>query len=196
MPGKPLPDQMSSRPLKLPPFDLNHQGRPRHVGIEIEFGSVSTGEAAAKVHQLFGGDLQREDRHRYHIRDTAYGDFVVELDSQYVHGEMWGESPGESGTFKSRLREFVGEISELVVPNEVVCPPVEITRLGELERLLDCLVDIGAKGSMASPFYAFGCQLNPEIASREPAYILSVLRAYMLLSAWLREVIELDLSRG
>ena len=186
---------MTSRPLKAPPLELNFEGQPRHVGVEIEFGSVSTAEAASKVHQLFGGDLECEDRHRYHIRNTAYGDFMVELDLQYVHGDVWWSGTDEPGSLKGRLRDLLGEISELIVPNEVVCPPIEIGRLGELERLLECLVDIGARGSTANPLYAFGCQLNPEIASRDPGYILSVLRAYMLLSAWLRSVIELDLSR-
>ena len=56
---------MTSNSFVTPPETLNHEGKPRHVGVEIEFGSVSTRDAAEKVHALFGGRLEREDQHRY-----------------------------------------------------------------------------------------------------------------------------------
>jgi len=172
---------------------MNHEGKPRHVGVEIEFGSVSTLAAAEKVHALFGGRLEREDQHRYHVCDTRLGDFLIELDSQYVHRVPGAEDDKQQ--LADRLRSILGNISELVVPNEIVCPPVELDQLPELEALTDALVAIGASGSSASPLYAFGCQLNPEIASREPGWILAMLRAYVLMSPWLRAIIELDFTR-
>lgn len=184
---------MTSNTFFTPPETLNHEGKPRHVGVEIEFGSVSTRDAAEKVHALFGGRLEREDQHRYHVRGTGLGDFLIELDSQYVHRVPGAE--GDKQEFADRLRGILGNISELVVPNEIVCPPVELDRLPELEALTEALVDIGASGSSASPLYAFGCQLNPEIASAEPGWILAMLRAYVLMSPWLRAIIELDFTR-
>lgn len=184
---------MTAHTFATPPETLNHEGKPRHVGVEIEFGSVSTLAAAEKVHALFDGRLEREDQHRYHVRGTTLGDFLIELDSQYVH-----RVPGTDGDkqeLADRLRSILGNISEFVVPNEIVCPPVELDRLPELEALTDALVVIGASGSSASPLYAFGCQLNPEIASREPGWILAMLRAYVLMSPWLRAIIELDFTR-
>jgi hypothetical protein len=177
-----------------PPHILNHEGNPRRVGIEIEFGSVSTEVAAKHVQQLFDGDLQEDDRHRFHIHNTRLGDFLVELDSQYVH-RVDGNGDAGEGKLVSRLRTVLGNVSELVVPNEIVCPPIEIENLPELETLTDSLVAIGASGTSASAFYAFGCQLNPEIAAKDVSYILSMLRAYLLMSPWLRAVIELDLTR-
>ena len=184
---------MTAHSFATPPETLNHEGKPRHVGVEIEFGSVSTQVAAEKVHDLFGGRLEQEDQHRYHVRGTGLGDFLIELDSQYVHRVPGAEDDKQE--FADRLRSILGNISELVVPNEIVCPPVELDRLPELEALTEALVDIGASGSSASPLYAFGCQLNPEIASAEPCWILAMLRAYVLMSPWLRAIIELDFTR-
>jgi hypothetical protein len=166
---------MTSHTFATPPETLNHEGKPRHVGVEIEFGSVSTQDAAEKVHALFGGNLEREDQHRCRVRSTGLGDFLIELDSQYVHRVPGAENDKQE--FADRLRSILVNISELVVPNEIVCPPVELDRLPELEALTEALVDIGASGSSASPLYAFGCQLNPEIASAEPGWILAMLRA-------------------
>ncbi len=184
---------MTAHSFATPPETMNHEGKPRHVGVEIEFGSVSTLAAAEKVHALFGGRLEREDQHRYHVCDTRLGDFLIELDSQYVHRVPGAEDDKQQ--LADRLRSILGNISELVVPNEIVCPPVELDQLPELEALTDALVAIGASGSSASPLYAFGCQLNPEIASREPGWILAMLRAYVLMSPWLRAIIELDFTR-
>lgn len=184
---------MIARQFTTPPHTLNFEDKPRHVGVEIEFGSVSTGDAARKVQAMFGGELRQEDQHRFHVRDTSMGTFLVELDTQYVHRVPGGE--GGPDELMDKLRGFLGNISELVVPNEIVCPPVELDRLPDLEALSDGLVEIGASGSSANPLYAFGFQLNPEIASREASYILSMLRAYVLMSPWLRAVIELDVTR-
>lgn len=184
---------MTANDFATPPKTLNHEGKPRHVGVEIEFGSVSTLAAAEKVHALFGGRLEREDQHRYHVCGTRLGDFLIELDSQYVHRVPGAEDDKQQ--LADRLRSILGNISELVVPNEIVCPPVELDQLPELEALTEALVAIGASGSSASPLYAFGCQLNPEIASREPGWILAMLRAYVLMSPWLRAIIELDFTR-
>lgn len=185
---------MTFHTLAKPPDTLNHAGNPRQIGVEIEFGSVSTESAAQQVHELFGGQLEKEDRHRFHVRNTSFGDFLIELDSQYVHRIRDTEETGKL-KLADRLNAIVGDVSELIVPNEIVCPPVEIERLAALEELIDGLVAIGASGSSANPLYAFGCQLNPEIASKDASYILSMLRAYIVMSPWLRAVIELDLAR-
>lgn len=177
-----------------PPDTLNYEGNPRRVGVEIEFGSVSTETAAHQVHELFGGELEQEDQHRFHIVGTRFGDFLIELDSQYVH-RMSDASQEAKDQLGDRIRAILGDISELVVPNEIVCPPLEIAQLAKLEALMDGLVAIGASGSSTNPLHAFGCQLNPEIASTDTAYVLSMLRAYILMSPWLRAVIDLDITR-
>ncbi|MXN63364.1 hypothetical protein GR183_00475 [Stappia sp. GBMRC 2046] len=180
--------------FREPPYLKNHEGGLRRVGVEIEFGSVSAREAALQVRALFGGEIETEDEHRLHIRGTELGDFLSELDSQYVHRSGPAKLPALED-LQTRLRKILGDISSLVVPCEIVCPPVEIDHLPRLQDLVDALGGAGARGTSDNLFYAFGFQLNPEIASRETGYITAVLKAYLLMSDWLRAIIRLDITR-
>lgn len=202
-----MPSEKSSdsprRELAVPPFTENFAGEPRQVGVEIEFATVSVRQAAECVKQIFGGEVIRLTAHRFAVRGTHYGDFEAELDSQYIHRL---EAPGESTFlaaevdewlrwFQTSLGETIGDIAASVIPCEIVCPPMTLEDLYLLDRTVDALKRLGATGTRASPLYAFGAQLNPDIARKDADYITSVLKAYMLLSPWLREVIALDVTR-
>lgn len=187
--------------LKLPPRKLNYEGKARRVGVELEFAAVAAAKVATRVSGLYGGKVERDDAHRYRIEDTKFGRFVVELDSQYAHRQ-----PGDSayqGTgfaaimdgFRDSMRTLYGDLSSLVVPYEVVCPPVEIDQLVELENLLKALREEGAQGTNDHLLHAFGAQFNPEIATRDPHWILSVLKADILLSNWLRSIMSIAFAR-
>lgn len=189
------PDQQfTKRPFAQPPHPVNFEGKPRRVGLEIEFGGISARDAAGIVQQLFGGTIETEDDHRYHIRGTGLGDFVSELDIQYVHRSEEDRNEPETG-FEIKARRFLGDVSAIIVPTEIVCPPTEISSLPRLEDLVHKLGESGAKGTSENPFYAFGFQFNPEIASKGADYIVSVLKAYVMLSDWLRAVTKPDLTR-
>jgi len=82
-----------------------------------------------------------------------------------------------------------------VMPCEIVCPPVPVAELPRIEALVRALAKAGASGTQASPLYGFGAQLNVEIAAGGPDWLLAMLRAYALLSDWLRAVMEIDLTR-
>lgn len=187
--------------LRLPPRTLNFEDRPRRVGVEIEFAAVSASRAARRLADLYGGDYEREDPHRYHINGTRLGDFLVELDTQYAHRAPGAPAPSATGfqsivdSFTLAMREIYGDIGSLVIPYEVVCPPVEIERLVELESLVRVLRDEGAQGTRDNLLHAFGVQLNPDIATRDPQWILAVLKAEVLLSDWLRSIISIDMAR-
>lgn len=119
--------------LRLPPRGLNFEGNPRRVGVEIEFAAVTAVRAARRVADLYGGDYEREDPHRYHINDTSLGDFLVELDTQYAHRAPGAPAPSMTGfqslmdAFTDAMREIYGDIGSLVIPYEVVCPPSRST---------------------------------------------------------------------
>jgi hypothetical protein len=97
--------------------------------------------------------------------------------------------------FQENLRGLLGDISALVVPCEIVCPPVEIAALPRIGELVNALGSAGASGTHANPFYAFGLQLNPEIAGADAQSITAMLKAYVLMSDWLRAVIKLNITR-
>ena len=185
--------------FRLPDRMETPDGSIRRVGVELEFAVVSARDGAELVYRLFGGTIERQDAHRFKVVDTSLGDFVCELDSQYVHGKGL---PGEHSKldklltrFRGRFRELLGDVSSLVVPCEIVCPPVQIDKLHELHGLVGGLRDAGASGTRDNLLYAFGAQLNPELPDHSGAYIASVLKAYVLLSDWLRGVIDVDPTR-
>lgn len=199
-------DQTDATPHCMPsapPLTENWQGEPRHVGVEIEFATVSPRQAAECVQEIFGGEITIRTPHRLEVTGTSHGNFLVELDSQYIHRL---ESPEESPIlaaevdewlrwFQSSLGEIVGDIAAAVIPCEIVCPPMPLSEMRLLDRTIDALNRRGATGTRENPLYAFGAQLNPDIARQDADYIASILKAYLLLSPWLREVIAVDMTR-
>ena len=190
--------------FRTPPRTLSHDGSPRRVGVELEFAAVSALDGAKLVQAVFGGTVEEEDPHRFLIRNCDLGDFRSELDTQYAHPENIDKAEnkqkyGKPGKiiedFGDRLRSIVGDISSLVVPCEIVCPPITITNLRRLDELIERLRQSGAAGTRANPLYAFGAQLNPEIADGGTDWIISVMKAYLLLSDWLRAVTSIDPTR-
>ncbi len=193
---------MTSAPtLRIPPRNTNYVGNPRRVGVEIEFAAVSAGRAASRLSELYGGSVEREDAHRYHIRGTRFGHFVVELDTQYAHrapGERGPTAGGFQGlvdSFTDSMREIYGDLGSLVIPYEIVCPPLDLEQLPELELMIRALRSEGAKGTSDNLLHAFGFQLNPDIATQDPAWLLAVLKAEVLMSEWLRSIISIDMAR-
>jgi hypothetical protein len=181
-----------------PPRREAYDGRERRVGVEIEFAAVSARQGAEIVKGLFGGRVREEDPHRFHVEGTEFGEFTVEIDTQYAHrpkGGSGGEGSELFEDFRAEMRRLFGDIGSVVLPCEVVCPPIPWHELGRLDALVEALREAGAEGTRSSPFYAFGAQLNPEIASEDPEHIASVLKAYLLLSPWLRAVMSLDVTR-
>lgn len=187
--------------LRLPPRNYNFEGNRRRAGVEIEFAAVSPSRVATRVAKLYGGTAEQEDPHRFHIRGTRLGNFLVELDTQYAHrapGEVGPSASGLQGlmeTFSDAMRELYGDLGSLVIPYEVVCPPIDVEQLPELEALLLALREEGAQGTRDNLLHAFGVQFNPDIATRDPQWILAVLKAEILLSEWLRSIISVDMAR-
>ncbi|WP_049792606.1 amidoligase family protein [Polymorphum gilvum] len=194
---------LSTTMLK-PPRTAGPDGKPRRIGVELEFAAISARDGARLVQALYGGSIAEEDPHRFFVRDTALGAFVCELDSQYVHA-----APGENDAtaaagdpakeflfrFRAGFRKVLGDLSAYLVPCEIVCPPVSLDRLPEIETLVAALRDAGAESTRSSPLYAFAAQLNPEIASADADYLTAMLKAYLLLSDWLRAAIDLHATR-
>ena len=190
----------ATRDVILPPRPTGIDGTPRRIGVEIEFAGLSARDTAHLIAQHLGGRTQMIDEHRYDVVDGRLGSFRAELDSRYVHPE------GILGTLQDRPPEWLMQLSELVsgtlghagavvIPCEVVGPPTTIDQLPEIDGLLAHLRGAGAQGTDRSVFYAFGVHLNPEIATQDPAWLLSILKAQCLLSPWLRSVMEIDSSR-
>ena len=196
--------------MRTPPNVHNLSGTVRRVGVELEFAGLSSEQAAELVADSFDGTTRPIDMpFVLSVADTKWGEFQVELDTQYVHPEKdLGDILEESSlpvskediktvrNLNSYVRQhWVGKALAGVVPTEIVTPPIPWDELGELEILVEALRAHGAKGTDDGVVYSFGVHLNPEIAREDVDYILAVLRAYMLLSDWLRDEIHVDLMR-
>lgn len=187
--------------LAEPPWCLNQSGVPRRVGVEIEFDGLDCAETAALLRRLFGGRLVWKDPYRVDVEHTRFGVFRVELDMSLAHpaspvpatqNDEWERLVEE---LEADVAETVGDVGSLWMPVEIVAPPVAWSDLRDLDRLVVALRQAGAGGTRSGLLSAYGTQLNPEIASSEVDHLLSVLRAYLLLSDWLREEIAVDLRR-
>jgi hypothetical protein len=68
----------------LPERLTNAHSHTRLVGVEIELAGVAPDMMAELVESLFGGKIIEKTRFEYHIKNTSYGDFKLELDSSYL----------------------------------------------------------------------------------------------------------------
>ena len=186
--------------LLVPPLKYNLKGELRRVGIELEFAALSARQSAVLVRKHFGGQICELSDHRFRIRGTIYGDFLTELDTRYAHPDWLESESSEDGDsalsqLRSSLTSLLGTLSSVVVPCEIVCPPIELEQLNAIESLVGSLHSSGAKGTEQSVFYAFGLHLNVEIAEDSSEYLTSVIKSYILLSDWLRAHIQIDTTR-
>ena len=203
-PADPTPhlQSMSEQPI-APAFAQDADGKPRRVGVEIEFAGLDCAQSAEIVGAFTGGRIQMVDRYRYLVEETGQGTYVVELDTQYVHpseqaeperrAELESERLGHA--IEQGLRIAIGEVTRLYLPIEVVCPPIPIADLAWLDGLTARLRRAGAQGSRESLVYAFGLQLNPDLPALDAETILTYLRAYLVSADWLRRDIGIDLTR-
>lgn len=171
---------------RQPPKTTNHDGDPRRIGVEIEFGGIDLDRAAKLVEQVFGGEIERPGAHIRKVSGTGIGDFEIELDSQFVHPKA------DADEIERKAKQFIGDLSSGFVPTEIVGPPAPLEALDDFDRLIDALRDAGAEGTEDGLSYAFGLQLNPEVPSTNPNDILRILQAYVLMSPLLRKRIRVD----
>jgi len=193
---------MSNTPI-MPAQATAADGSPRRVGVEIEFAGLDCRRAAEILAAAYGGTVSEVDPYRHIVETQALGRFVVELDTQFVHpGE--GDTPEDraelerarlSEALETGLRSAVGEITRLYLPVEVVCPPLPVADLAALETLVARLRAAGARGTRDSVAYAFGLQLNVDPPALDAETLLVYLRAYLVVAPWLREVLDVDLTR-
>lgn len=178
----------------VPPVTRTASGRIRQVGFELEFSGVAIDEVAAAMHSALGGELEQRSAAEYSLEISQLGRFNIELDWDYLKRKAaLAEKQGDDGD-----RERVGLLSKaanLVVPLEVVCPPIPITELARLDVLVNCLREAGAEGTDESPMAAYGVHINPEIPQLDARTIGTYLRAFALLQWWLAEAHDIDITR-
>lgn len=167
------------RPLPRPD---TADGKPRLVGVELEFGGLAADAAADVLHDQLGGSVEPAEPDRYTVTGTPLGDFEVELDTALK---------ADGGELERLGRDLVRP----VIPVEVVCPPVGVDDLPRIEELVTGLARKGAAGTSSGPLRAFGMHFNIACVSTGIDDLLPVLRAFAFLEDWLRETMPIDFSR-
>jgi hypothetical protein len=177
-----------------PPLMTNAEGRPRTVGIEIEFAGITAEVAAKALAQHFGGGVNQKDPHAFEVKGSLLGDIAIELDMRYVHPEK-----GKTTVLQSlgdAVASWVGSAASFLVPSELVSAPIPIDRLREVDRAVAVLREAGAKGTQDGALYAFGLHFNPETPRFDIDTIAAILKAFVLLNPWLRRQVAPDATRS
>ncbi len=196
--SQPDPNQPRFDPL---PRETTPAGDLRRVGLELEVASIPPQAMGEAVTAVLGGTIEHESAFLSRVRGTDLGDFNIELDASILRDRRYQEALAEvgidigHGNARDNIEELMSRIAGLVVPRELVGPPIPWTEFARLDEIRLRLHEAGAKGTHSSPFYAFGLQLNIEAASLDAGYLLAMLRAFLLKYDWLLERSDVDLAR-
>lgn len=184
-----------------PPKTKNSSGEERSVGFEFEFTGVEMDDVASMISALYGGEVQQLSTFEFQITNTQFGDFGLELDAQLIREKKYEKFLKNLGIdlsayenqegFEDSLKEFASS----VVPYEIITPPIPLSNISKMTKMVDELRKRKAKGTGSSFVYAFGLHINPEIPDKTTQGILNHLRAFILLESWIRNKAAIDVSR-
>ena len=176
----------------LPPIVNNSQGKARTVGIELEFTGLSHGRTT----EVLAGWASQKATHRSlveaRVLHEPLGEFAVEVDWRYLKETAQEQQITEGSEAWVRL---LREAARLIVPVEVIGPPIAIRDLPQLESLVQCLRQAGAQGTGDSPIAAYGLHINPEVPELSADAVTPYLQAFALLQWWLVARHQVDMTR-
>jgi hypothetical protein len=181
--------QPSRDAFETPPEPLTAEGRPRRVGIEVEFMRLGAGKAARALAAGLGGRVVGEDAHAFKVLGTAFGDLAVELDLRHAHPQRHGQVlPVRLGR---RGAALLGHALGPAVPCELITEPLPLDRLPEIGRIVGILRRAGAGGPrlplVLLPLVGTpGLHFNVDAPRLDARTLTAFLRAFVLLDPWLR----------
>lgn len=177
-----------SQVFHSPPITVTESGRERCVGFELEFSGVDLDRTAQVLQKVLNGDITEVSPAQREVHVENAGDFRVELDWDFLLRTA-GKSPDEDWV------ELLSRTAAILVPTEVVCPPLRLSRLDDLLPLVDGLRNAGAVGTEESLLAAYGVHINAELPRQNAATLDAYLRAFSLLQWWLMEAHQVNPAR-
>ncbi|MEQ8517328.1 MAG: amidoligase family protein, partial [Chromatocurvus sp.] len=181
---------MSESSFRQPSAQHDESGNLRTVGFEIEFTRVSLADAIAAVEREYSSARKNATAAACDLEIDGLGTFGIELDWEFL--KQQAEATG--GDLPEDWVGLLSQAAELVVPVEVVCPPIPLNRLDELLPLTRALREAGAEGTASSLIAAYGVHINPRSPALDSATLWHYLRAFSLLQWWLVKAHEVDLT--
>ena len=187
--------------FEMLPRPVRADGGKRRVGVELELAGLDLDRLTAITAEVLGGSVRRESAFVASVDATRLGDIRIEIDADVLTQRRYRRVLDELGMEFHRsargeaIEQAVSGLAGLVVPHEIIAPPVDHDRLPELDHLRRALHAAGAKGTQGSVFYAFGLQLNLELPGHDAITLRDYLRAFFCRYEWLVEHGEIDFSR-
>ncbi|MDG9670423.1 amidoligase family protein [Hahella sp. CR1] len=177
--------------FKTPSIVRRGDGEVRLVGFELEFTGLTLDQTVAALQSALGAQVISGSAAEKKLHVESLGRFSVEVDWDYFKRQ----AARQQGEEEDEWVQLLGQAAKLLVPMEVVCPPLPITSLTALDPMVVALRDAGAQGTEDSPIAAYGVHINPEIPSLDSAAIAAYLKAFSLLQWWLVERLQVDVTR-
>lgn len=192
---------MPQNNFNTPPKPTNPSGDERSVGYEFELTGVDMDLASEIVQELYGGSIEQVSTYEYNVTGTRFGDFKLELDAQLLRDKKYEKLLKAVGVDPAKIENIdliegsLRDAASSVVPFEIITPPIQLSEMVELNRLVDALRKQKAEGTGSSFLYAFGLHINPEISDDSTQSLLNHMRAYVMLDPWIRKDAEINMSR-
>ncbi len=188
---------MVPRKFYMPEKMNTESGAERRVGVEIELSGLGLTNMAAVVQKSLGGQMITQSAFELDIKETEVGNFGIEMDSQMIKwlGRQIHKRDHPLKDLEQRATDAMSLLAMNVVPCELVAPPISFSNLPKLDVLVDELRQAGAKGTLSSPWYAFGVHFNPELPRLDAKTIAAYMKAFACLCDWLIWHEGVDLSR-
>lgn len=183
--------------IRLPKKRKNPQGQPRRVGVELEMIGLELNDIAELVAAHLGLSISTDGRYRRVLAGDDAGDWIVELDFDLLKrlGQQERDDEELLDELLDSAEELLKLLAEIVVPLELVSPPLPMRRLAEVEELIALLRDAGARGTSDSIGYAFAMQFNPEVPSEDARVITAYLQSFLCLYEWLLVRADINMTR-
>ena len=177
--------------IHMPQVCTNYEGKPRHIGVELEMNGLSLDKLSTTVADFMHLRVEKSSRYQHVLHGDTDGQWVTELDFRLL--KELGEK--EQDHADKDIENLLELISKPLVPHELVSPPLTLDRLPQVQSLIAALRRAGAKGTSESVLNAFSMQLNPEVPSLDPQRITAYLKAFLCLYDWLHDQSSINMTR-
>lgn len=168
--------------FELPSRVKTKDQRERRVGVEIEFCHLSLEQTANKVVEVFGGTVEARNSFDYQVTGTRFGTFELHSDASFLHERKWQKVVDLLGikAWSGTIDEIVRAATDDIIPFEITSPPLPLSSLSLIDELRSKMQKLGALGTYAHFYTAFGLQFNPELPDFRPETLLGYMQAYLL----------------
>jgi hypothetical protein len=185
-------DEMANTPpYKIPSVTHTREKKYRNIGFEMEFIGLDLTRTTAVVQQVFSGKRTKESSAACVVAVEGLGDFTIELDWHFLKQKAAQQHQAGQGDWL----DLLSQAATLLVPMEVVCPPIAVSELDRLDPLVKELRRAGARGTEDSMIAAYGVHVNTEIPNLDVSCLSAYLRAFSLLQWWLVDTHQVDFTR-